>query len=546
MKSNKVRVWEIRPNYTTRNGKRSVRSYTVRWAVAGREHSETFQRKTQADRYKSRLVSAAEREAFDVEAGLPDSMAWEKAATTWYALACDFIDDRWPKIAGKGRVSVVEGLMAVTPVLVKSRRGAPDPKTLRLALRNYAFNPPRRDADKPDEIAAALQWVAKASVPVSALEDAKTVAKALDACATNLNGKPSKPQYYRRRRRVFYGALKYAVREKQLSANPLANPDDVDWKPPEVVHEIDQRRVPNPNQVAALLDAIGDVGKTQGPRLVALFGCMYYGMMRPSEAVYLRRDNCVSLPATGWGTLELERVMSAAGKQWTDDGEVHEERGLKGRAEGTRRPVPIPPELVTLLMAHLDAYGTAADGRLFRPVGGLSWFETKPLFGWRVLVPRTKEQAESLSTRLRGYGAVPDEVPTISVEPPRTPQQMERAVKGLVTGRYEWVVFTSTNAVRAVRETTRGSVYQPSTLWQVLDKARPKALAAAQVKSPLARKPYDFRHAGVSWRLNAGVPAVYVAEWAGHSVEVLQRTYAHCLDGDDGHWFARMDAALGR
>ncbi|WP_281273921.1 bifunctional uroporphyrinogen-III C-methyltransferase/uroporphyrinogen-III synthase [Actinomadura pelletieri] len=82
----------------------------------------------------------------------------------------------------------------------------------------------------------------------------------------------------------------------------------------------------------------------------------------------------------------------------------------------------------------------------------LSWFETKPLFGWRVLVPRTKEQAASLSDQLRAYGAVPDEVPTISVEPPRTPQQMDRAVKGLVTGRYEWVVFTSTNAVRAVRE----------------------------------------------------------------------------------------------
>ncbi|WP_277752843.1 uroporphyrinogen-III synthase [Thermomonospora catenispora] len=82
----------------------------------------------------------------------------------------------------------------------------------------------------------------------------------------------------------------------------------------------------------------------------------------------------------------------------------------------------------------------------------LSWFETKPLFGWRVLVPRTKEQAASLSERLRSYGAVPEEVPTISVEPPRTPQQMDRAVKGLVTGRYEWVVFTSTNAVRAVKE----------------------------------------------------------------------------------------------
>ena len=82
----------------------------------------------------------------------------------------------------------------------------------------------------------------------------------------------------------------------------------------------------------------------------------------------------------------------------------------------------------------------------------LSWYESKPLFGWRVLVPRTKDQAGSVSERLRAYGAVPEEVPTIAVEPPRTPQQMERAVKGLVTGRYQWVAFTSVNAVRAVRE----------------------------------------------------------------------------------------------
>ncbi|MFF0010922.1 uroporphyrinogen-III synthase [Streptomyces sp. NPDC005374] len=82
----------------------------------------------------------------------------------------------------------------------------------------------------------------------------------------------------------------------------------------------------------------------------------------------------------------------------------------------------------------------------------LSWFENKPLFGWKVLVPRTKEQSASLSDQLRSYGAVPYEVPTIAVEPPRTPQQMERAVKGLVTGRYEWIAFTSVNAVKAVRE----------------------------------------------------------------------------------------------
>ncbi len=81
-----------------------------------------------------------------------------------------------------------------------------------------------------------------------------------------------------------------------------------------------------------------------------------------------------------------------------------------------------------------------------------AWFETKPLFGWRVLVPRTQAQAGPMIDRLGAYGATADVVPTISVEPPRTPQQMDKAVRGLVTGRYEWIGFTSTNAVRAVRE----------------------------------------------------------------------------------------------
>jgi len=82
----------------------------------------------------------------------------------------------------------------------------------------------------------------------------------------------------------------------------------------------------------------------------------------------------------------------------------------------------------------------------------LDWFETKPLFGWQVLVPRTKEQAGPLMARLRTHGAVPEEVPTISVEAPRNPQQMVKAIRGLVEGRYEWIGFTSVNAVRAVRE----------------------------------------------------------------------------------------------
>jgi len=80
----------------------------------------------------------------------------------------------------------------------------------------------------------------------------------------------------------------------------------------------------------------------------------------------------------------------------------------------------------------------------------LNWWESRALYGWTVLVPRTKDQAGEMSERLTAHGALPIEVPTIAVEPPRSPAQMERAVKGLVDGRFQWVVFTSTNAVRAV------------------------------------------------------------------------------------------------
>jgi uroporphyrinogen III methyltransferase / synthase len=105
---------------------------------------------------------------------------------------------------------------------------------------------------------------------------------------------------------------------------------------------------------------------------------------------------------------------------------------------------------VSLLTAHGPAVAVVGEGVTAQ--AALSWFETKPLFGWRVLVPRTKDQADEVCDLLRARGAVPEQVPTIAVEPPRTPQQMERAVKGLVTGRYQWIGFTSVNAVRAIRE----------------------------------------------------------------------------------------------
>ena len=83
------------------------------------------------------------------------------------------------------------------------------------------------------------------------------------------------------------------------------------------------------------------------------------------------------------------------------------------------------------------------------------------------------------------------------------------------------------------------------TIGRVWRRARQAAFTAEVAASPLARTPYDLRHAAVSTWLNGGVPPTTVAEWAGHSVEILLRIYAKCIDGGDALIRRRVEAALG-
>ncbi|MGA5312280.1 tyrosine-type recombinase/integrase [Micromonospora taraxaci] len=92
---------------------------------------------------------------------------------------------------------------------------------------------------------------------------------------------------------------------------------------------------------------------------------------------------------------------------------------------------------------------------------------------------------------------------------------------------------------------TAGQPIPNNTYGKAWRNARAKVLTPAQQRSPLARRPYDLRHAAVSLWLNAGVPATQVAEWAGHSVHVLMRVYAKCVYGQEEAARRRVEAALG-
>lgn len=359
----------------------------------------------------------------------------------------------------------IETIFEVTPALVRTHQGGPPVATLRRALTTWAFNTNARNQQDPSpEAAAAIKWVRMNALRVDELADPEVMERALRALASKLDGTPAAANTYRRKRPIFYAALKYAVKRKHLAANPLSD-DDIDFTPPKAVETVDPRTVPNPKQAKALISAAAQV-KPSGPSLKAFFGCLYYCGMRPGEAARIAESDFV-LPqlresedkqADDWGTVYLDTSAPRVGRSWTDSGRTREERHLKHRPPGTVRPVPVPPALVRLIRAHVQEHGTTPDGRLFR-------------------------------------------------------------------GLY-------------------GGDLSESTYGRVWEKAREAAFTPAQVASTLAKRPYDLRHACVSTWLKAGTEPKRVAEWAGHSVDVLLRIYTHCLDGGEDEARRRIQRTL--
>jgi len=434
--------------------------YRLRWSVNGRRppFSRSFLTKELAEAFRDEVLKAAARrgERFDESTGLPESMLRKALDVTWYQHAHEYVAVRWKGSAGNSRRSIVESMTCVTPILVSDLRGAPDTDTLRLALRKD-FNKGQKATFSAEE-ARAVAWVKRASLPVSSLNDDTVVTRVLDALASRMDGQQAAPDYYARRLRVTRTCLTFAVRKKRLPKNPfLAANLPEHWTPPKADDSVDPRSVGSPQLVADMLTVASYIGARQGPRFVAFFGCMFYALMRPAEVARLTQAGC-QLPEEGWGSLTFGDSVPAPGKEWTNTGDVHEERGLKGRSRKSVRRVPIPAELVRMLRTHIERFGTTPDGRLFR--------------------------------------------------------------------------------------SERGQPIQPSTWWRVHSNVRNMTLTPEQLATPLMKRPYDYRHAGITWRLNSGVPAADVAKWAGHSVEVLSRIYAGCMAGMDEVWISRMNAAL--
>ncbi|MGY4928890.1 hypothetical protein [Streptomyces sp. 900105755] len=280
----------------------------------------------------------------------------------WFEFCRKYVAGRWRTSTAKTREGVADGLAAVTLAMVKRGHGAPSDEQLRLAFR-WGIVPANAGEGPPAALKAAYDWLTTTDRPVGDVADAAVFEDVLYRLGYKLDGSPAAGDTYRRRR-ALNTALEHAVVAGDLSENPLQRARRKHVSSNDVV---DRRVLVNALQARQLLAAVSYVGswdRCRGRRLVAFYAVLYYAGLRPAEAVELRRSDC-HLPDAGWGTLTLRETRPVSGKQWTDSGERHDRRGLKAREAKSDRPVPIPPVLVAILRAHLDAFGAAKEGRVF-------------------------------------------------------------------------------------------------------------------------------------------------------------------------------------
>lgn len=357
-----VRIYSIERR-TRANGY----TYKVVWKVNTKKYSKTYSTKALADARRSDLLTAVKRgEPFSAETGMPISYSSKAADTNWYDFAVEFVDKTWPHFSANQRKNVAKAMTPATIALLRTPPKQFDPVKVRTALREWAFNSKRRTNPEepiPDEVRVILDWVQRNTLSMAAWEQPDRIDTVVSALGTLLDGTAAAASSVTRNRRIMNLAMEYAVRHGILRHNPLPKGKGSGGGAPKVAQAIDKRSLLNPEQVTALLDWIGKRPR-RGLVYRAFFATLCYAGLRPEEAVALHVSDA-TLPETGWGEFVVHNARPEVGSQWTDSGKPHDDRDLKGRAEGDTRTVPIHPDLVAFLREIIDRYKLKPTDLLF-------------------------------------------------------------------------------------------------------------------------------------------------------------------------------------
>lgn len=313
--------------------------WVARWKVGHRNHTKSFPTRAAAESFQARLrIAHEDGERFDAQTGRPES--WHDTATTVAEFAVEWFRGEWPTLAPRSRKSIAEALERALPRFVSPKAPAP-PESLRDDLR----------AALQAEAPVLPQYLARWSLTLAEV-DRSVCVEVNKALGQKLDGSAAASSTAGRHRKNTRAMLDAAVDAAHIPVSPWpAARRGVSQrkaaKKASPMTAIDVRALPTPAQARA---AIGHL-RTHQPRSAdyeLTAACVYFAGMRPSEPRALGIEDHLVLPDEGWGVAWVHEADQRAGEKWTEEGE---EVGLTKTA--TRRRVPLCPELVAMLRAHI-------------------------------------------------------------------------------------------------------------------------------------------------------------------------------------------------
>ena len=328
-----------------RTADRHKRPWVTRWSVTGRQRSRSFRTKAEAERFRSGLLVAVQSgEPFDGATGEP--ISWQPLpdqvqAHTW---ARRWLAEQWSEWAPRTRVSAVEALARLVPLLVLPT-ATPTP----VGMRSHLVSSLPPDGTVIDDVSE--EWLARCCLQLGQLSRA-VLADVDRRLALRDDGEPLGPATAGRYRKVSHACIRRAVELGVLDNDP--------WPPVprgrskrkanRIKRTVAIRRLPDPATMRTVIEAIASHQPASRTYRV-MTAVAYYAGLRPSEVVMLRAK-ALDLPANGWGRIDVSEADVAFDRP--------------GEPKTGPRSVPIPRKLVDILRTWVDEGGYVGDDLLFR------------------------------------------------------------------------------------------------------------------------------------------------------------------------------------
>ena len=343
---NKVQIFNIqkRPE--------STRPYIVKWRVAGRDKSNAFHTKREAEERKRKLQRALEDGLeFSSSTGLP--VEWSLSKLTFAEVVTEMskVKVKTKSWEAKTALSFADSISPSVEYLVQPKmRNQYSRQLKRKVAQEYVCKTLGAPPIPSQEQQEVIDFYKKYSLRLNELDPA-TIENLLEYLGTKIDGTTTSNNYYRRKHQALNQVLEFAYRKRYIVENPLLRAtytleNDSEEVPVDAVLDPDQCR-----QITAKMRARKTRHDPNQANAISTFTSIsWLAGLRPSEVAGLRKRD-IKLGKNK--EIVLRKAAVAIKKSATPNNQPYVEKGLKGRKPGQERVIPINSELEKILIPYV-------------------------------------------------------------------------------------------------------------------------------------------------------------------------------------------------